>query len=769
MADIARIKRNIGKMIEMDAPEADIDSYIAEEGVTLEMLKGQTQPEERPLSTQYQPPTEAGYAEKIMQVARPVLEGAGMGLGSVVGGGAALATGPAAPVAVPVGAVLGGGIGYAGGKQLANILEEQLGVRQTPSLQKQLVQSGKDVISGAAMEAGGQGAGVALSAVGQKVIAPFANKIGEETKAVMQLAKEKGVNLSPADVTQSKPLALFENLLGNAPLSAGMIQRYRLGELQKLTKLRDELVAKKGSPEAIEAVGAKVQKQIDDFVNKAGLAKSEQIDSLRDGLLKKLGTNDTYEMLGQKAQEQIAARSRVFNEKASQLYARVGEIIPEETTVYTPNLQKTARMIRDKIDELPDSLQKSNLRAIVSDLAKANQSKGQVQLYGASGKPIDRTGYNWRAITEIRSELGSRIAEADAAFKTTQTGTKLLSNKEAGIYKTLKKSLEKDMEEFANATGGEVKDAFSIANSFYREGKQLFNKPAIFKALKNNPERVVDTIVRPGNITEIKLMKQAVGEKGFEPIRQGVTKRLFEGDDLAAQMDKYGMDTLAQIYKPEELRELANIATGIVKINEHPTVNKFYVDIVRSLNKQPEKVVDLIIRPENTKNIVLSKAVLGEKGWHDVKAKFIEKLFTVNKAIPGQEAELLSPAKFTTNLFKYGDKTLSKVFDADELKAIKEIGQLSKYAQTADRLAGNPSGTAQNLITWSQGALLLANPIAGTSSLLTPPALAKLYLSPAGRKYLTEGFKLPANSQKAAEITAKILAISGTTNTTQGE
>lgn len=59
MADIARIKRNIGKMIEMDAPEADIDSYIAEEGVTLEMLKGQTQPEERPLSTQYQPPTEA--------------------------------------------------------------------------------------------------------------------------------------------------------------------------------------------------------------------------------------------------------------------------------------------------------------------------------------------------------------------------------------------------------------------------------------------------------------------------------------------------------------------------------------------------------------------------------------------------------------------------------------------------------------------------------------------------------------------------------------
>lgn len=55
MADIARIKRNIGKMIDMDAPEADIDAYIAEEGVTLDMLKGQAQPEERPLSMEYKP------------------------------------------------------------------------------------------------------------------------------------------------------------------------------------------------------------------------------------------------------------------------------------------------------------------------------------------------------------------------------------------------------------------------------------------------------------------------------------------------------------------------------------------------------------------------------------------------------------------------------------------------------------------------------------------------------------------------------------------
>ena len=39
MADIARVKRNIGRMIDQNAPESDIDMYIQSEGVTLEQLQ----------------------------------------------------------------------------------------------------------------------------------------------------------------------------------------------------------------------------------------------------------------------------------------------------------------------------------------------------------------------------------------------------------------------------------------------------------------------------------------------------------------------------------------------------------------------------------------------------------------------------------------------------------------------------------------------------------------------------------------------------------
>ena len=40
MADIPRVKSNIGKMIDQGAPESDIDAYIASEGVSLDQLQG---------------------------------------------------------------------------------------------------------------------------------------------------------------------------------------------------------------------------------------------------------------------------------------------------------------------------------------------------------------------------------------------------------------------------------------------------------------------------------------------------------------------------------------------------------------------------------------------------------------------------------------------------------------------------------------------------------------------------------------------------------
>lgn len=79
--DLAKIKRNIQRMIDQDAPEADIDQYIAGEGVTLDQLKATVSPETSVA-------TDTPYGDQVMRqlglTGRYVAEGV-TGLPAMVG------------------------------------------------------------------------------------------------------------------------------------------------------------------------------------------------------------------------------------------------------------------------------------------------------------------------------------------------------------------------------------------------------------------------------------------------------------------------------------------------------------------------------------------------------------------------------------------------------------------------------------------------------------------------------------------------------------
>lgn len=75
--DIARIKRNVSKMIAQDAPEADIDAYVASEGATPELLRGGVS-----AKTDAAPAAAPDKGESLPRT----LIGAGAGLASMVGG-----------------------------------------------------------------------------------------------------------------------------------------------------------------------------------------------------------------------------------------------------------------------------------------------------------------------------------------------------------------------------------------------------------------------------------------------------------------------------------------------------------------------------------------------------------------------------------------------------------------------------------------------------------------------------------------------------------
>lgn len=79
---------------------------------------------------------------------RGTSQAVGSTVGSIVGAGGMAPTGPGAAV----GGVVGGGIGYAAGSSVADIVDEKLGLRESPSLSERTKEAATDVAIGTALE-----------------------------------------------------------------------------------------------------------------------------------------------------------------------------------------------------------------------------------------------------------------------------------------------------------------------------------------------------------------------------------------------------------------------------------------------------------------------------------------------------------------------------------------------------------------------------------------------------------------------------------------
>lgn len=99
MADLARIKRNVAKMASMNAPEADIDGYIASEGVTIddvrnyrelqpmtEEQRAQAQQKAKEYREQVKPTTFGDKVSEFM-VTNPISRQVGFGLQGIANAG----------------------------------------------------------------------------------------------------------------------------------------------------------------------------------------------------------------------------------------------------------------------------------------------------------------------------------------------------------------------------------------------------------------------------------------------------------------------------------------------------------------------------------------------------------------------------------------------------------------------------------------------------------------------------------------------------------
>ena len=114
-------------------------------------------------------------------------------------------------------------------------------------------------------------------------------------------------------------------------------------------------------------------------------------------------------------------------------------------------------------------------------------------------------------------------------------------------------------------------------------------------------------------------------------------------------------------------------------------------------------------------------------------------------------------------------------YNDSDISLLNKISYVSSKLQGTERLAINPSRTARTIAGQSQGITALTTATSAIASLFTghpvvalgtaagsaatislPYLFSKVWLSPTGRRLLTEGFKIPAGTPQAAAWLARL-------------
>jgi len=224
---------------------------------------------------------------------RPVLQGAG-----AIGGGVAGAS------LGPVGAVAGGGLGYAAAEELYKML----GGRESGTLGEELVKAGKNVATGAAMEAGGQALPVALSAArkvpglaksGIKKVLSKPRVVGSQVKDagdILNVLKSEKDAFKPTMGTELENLKYTEE--GLEPLTPTQMQPKAGGEptpaqyTETLLKSRD-----KGLYDQQQRQLQKYRDILEQYQNKGSANPEIAGQKVKEGL--KAGKKATGEVIGE--------------------------------------------------------------------------------------------------------------------------------------------------------------------------------------------------------------------------------------------------------------------------------------------------------------------------------------------------------------------------------------------------------------------------------------------------------------------------------------
>ena len=400
-------------------------------------------------------------------------------------------------------------------------------------------------VSNLAMEAAtaplGEAAGGVLSFLGKRALAPF-----KANRELMEQAAE-------ADK------ALGTNISEVVPLTA---------------RTRSDLVAgiEQGVAESLPTKSAyreQVSEPLDREMKKGLAAIQAKPTGMRPGEFEKRSV-DVGDELVEAAEKTLKARE----EQISQLYVRLGELIPANTPASARNTIQAVNEIAEKTGAEP--LRGTRLaQTVIDEIDKIEEAAARVD--------------NWNTLEAVRKMVG------------TLTGKHVKVFKESGLDKSMKKvyhGLAEDARVVARQAGGDAPQRLEKALTSARAMYDLDKKKAV-RMLKDeeSAESIVFNIAKPRKVAQVKNLKNKIGavvsDEGLVATGEGklawesaqnalmkqlgdnsIHEGLFSGRRLESAIEAAGgKDVLAEFFGEEVTDQLIRFAKMTREVNPQDLVN----------------------------------------------------------------------------------------------------------------------------------------------------------------------------------------------------
>ena len=309
--------------------------------------------------------------------------------------------------------------------------------------------------------------------------------------------------------------------------------------------------------------------------------------------------------------------------------------------------------------------------------------------------------------------------------------------------------------------------------------EKLFNEE-VRRVIKQAPEKVTGSLLRPNNSTAIRLTTQAVGSDAMQPVRRVALDRILEPDPTTKQiawrsvvrrLAKFGDDTLDALFPRGEAKGIRRIADSVLESERTLTVEAKVeagalaearatakaarkTDPFEPFRKMtPERLTRELFQPDNVTAVEAIKNLVGPEGFQPVQRVAMERVLN-----PDPTTGAINWAQVVRRLDRLDPQTLQAFFPKGHAAEVQRIARL--MLQTARPAVGGAGKVGIMLTQWGVVAAALTGklpPAAGTV-LLGPAAISRIFANPIGLKWLSTGLEAPPWSGAALKATSQLVA-----------